>query len=129
MAKSKKYDDGLETQEDARIKELMGMTVEELNSEFLKAKKNEIASKKQKKDHSELNALKDKIKEYRATNETKEMKDMKEALKIAKQELDSEIQEDIEDKKALESGFQSQIKSFVKEQKIILKIIRDRENY
>jgi hypothetical protein len=129
MAKKKDNDTGIKTAAEERIEELSRMTMDELNKEFLRAKKNEIGSKKQKKDHHELTTLKEKIKEYRSANETDAMKKMKEDLKLAKAEIDEAIKEDIEDKKALESGFNNQIKEFVKEQKIILKIIRQRENY
>lgn len=127
--KNKDSDTGIKTAADERIDELSRMTIEELHTEFLKAKKNELGSKKQKKNDHTLTALKDKIKEYRSTNETDEMKKMKEDLKAAKAAVDEDIKDDIEDKKALESGYNGQIKEFVKEQKNILKIIGQRENY
>lgn len=99
----------------------------DLNSEFMKAQKNERAGKKQKKEDHKIEKLKDKIALHRKENETKEMKDLKEKLKKLKQEVDEQIKDEIADKKALESGYNNLIKEFKEIQDAILTILKDRE--
>lgn len=110
-----------------RIRELRGMTEKDLHSAFIKAKKNEKAAKKIKKDDEDLNQLTSKIKTHRDENMPKKVKELQDEIKDIKDSVDEEIKDELEDKKALSKGHSNGIKGFVEEQDIILEIIRSRE--
>jgi hypothetical protein len=55
------------------------------------------------------------------------MKDLKEKLKKMKQEIDAAIKDELEDKKALEQGYNNLLKEFKEIQDAILTILKDRE--
>lgn len=106
---------------------LKGLTQEELEKEFVKARKNEQAAKKMKKDDQELEAINTVIKKHREENTPKKVKELQEEIKEIKKEVDEEIQDEIEDRKALSEGHNNLIKEFTETQKAILDILRSRE--
>jgi hypothetical protein len=110
-----------------RIIELRSLAEKDLNSEFIKAKKNEKAAKKMKKEDEDIKSLADKIKLHRAENTPKKVKELQEEIKELKKQVDEEIEDEINDKKALMKGHSNLIKGFLEEQELILEILRGRE--
>jgi hypothetical protein len=106
---------------------LKGMTQEELEKSFVKARKNEQAAKKNKKEDEDLVALNDKIKKYRSENMPKKVSELQDEIKEIKKEVDVDIYDELEDKKALSKGHSNIVKEFTETQSAILEILRMRE--
>lgn len=111
---------------------LMGLNESQLNAEFMKAKKNERAARKQAKDDDELKQLKDAMLKHKIDHPNTE-KIIKLRAKI--KELNQEMKEDpsskygeaLEDYNALKEGFSNLTKEFTEKQKAIFYIIASRE--
>lgn len=106
------------------VDELRTKTTDELLKEYLSQNKKIQIVSKQKKDDSKLKEIKSRIKEHR--NNSTELQDAKESLKELKQEVDEEIRDDLEDKKALEGGYRDEIRGFKETIDAIQSIIEKR---
>ena len=106
---------------------LKSMKSSELETEFVKARRNEQAAKKAKKDDLDLIRLSETIKKHRQENMPKKVKELQEEIKELKKEVDSDIEDEINDKKALSKGHGNIIKEFTEKQDAILEILRNRE--
>lgn len=106
---------------------LKGLQENELEKEFVRARKNEQAAKKQKKEDLDLEEINEKIKKFRLENTPKKVKELQEEIKEIKKEVDEDIRDEIEDRKALSEGHNNLIKEFTETQKAILEILRSRE--
>ena len=106
---------------------LKGMKESELEKEFLRARKNEQAAKKMKKDDLDIVRLTETIKKHREENMPKKVRELQEEIKELKKEVDADIEDEIKDKQALSKGHNNIIKEFTETQDAILEILRNRE--
>lgn len=112
------------------VDELMGMLEADLNKEFVKAKKNERAAKKQIKDNDELRKLKEAFTVVKGNHpHTQKILKLKEQIKDLTKELlsDKEVEGAHLDYKSYKEGFDNTTKSFTERQKAILFILNQRE--
>lgn len=112
------------------VDELMSMDEIELNKEFVKAKKNERAAKKQIKDNDELKKLKEAFTLAKGNHpNTQKMLKLKEQIKDLNKEMlaDKEVEGAHLDYKAYKEGFDNTTKGFTERQKAILFILNQRE--
>ena len=109
-----------------QVTDLRGKTSEDLLKEFLSQLKHVQAIKKMRKEDGTLKDLKKLIKEHRENSQ--ELKDAKEEVKRVREEIDSEIEEELEDKKALEGGYRDQMKEHQEMMHAIQQIVDRRNN-
>lgn len=108
------------------LEEMEKMTTPELLKLNVKENQNLTAAKRQKKDDPSLSSLSSQIKKHREENMPDEVKVLQDRIKELKAEVDEEISELIEDKKALTKGFNDTIKSFAERVDVVLKILGKR---
>lgn len=93
-----------------QVDELKAKSTEELLKDYLEQNKKVQIVKKQKKDDEKLKGMRDRIKKHR--DASVELKEAKENSKDVSDEVNEEIIEDVEDKKALDGGYRDEIKGF-----------------
>lgn len=109
-----------------QVEELNSKQNEELMSDYLAQVKHVQVIKKMKKEDSKLQELKKTIKEHRDSSQ--ELKDAKEEVKTVRESVDSEIEDEINDKKALEGGYRDQAKEHIETMHAIQTILERRKN-
>lgn len=109
-----------------QIEALHKKSDEELLREHLSETKAIKSLARQKKEDPTLSQLKKEIKEHRDKNTPDRVKELREEIKEIKKEVDEEIPEIIEDKKALEKGYNENIAIHRERADAIQKIIDDR---
>ena len=113
------------------LNELRKLSTEKLFREQLKENKDLKALKRQKKDDPIISDLDKQIKEHRekaTTDEHKrELLELKDRVKEIKAEIDQDIQELLEDRKAEKKGWNDALKPHKEKIEAILKIIEERE--
>lgn len=108
------------------LEEMERMSTAELLKLHVKENQNLAASKRQKRENMEIVTLAGQIKKHREENMPAEVKMLQEQIKEMKAEVDEDIQELIEDKKALTKGFNDTIKSFAERVEVVLKLLAQR---
>lgn len=126
MAKQKKEKWLYKLLRPEEVDALRAKPTEELLKEHLAQTKMVQAVAKLKKDDSQLNEIKKRVKDHREASD--DLKKAKEAIKEVREAVDSEIEEDIEDKKALEGGYRDQQKGHKETLHAIQSIIDKRNN-
>lgn len=108
------------------LEEMERMTTADLLKLHVKENQNLAASRRQKKENMDLVSLTGQIKKFREENMPKEVKILQDQIKQMKAEVDEEISELIEDKKALTKGFNDTIKAFAERVDVVLKLLAQR---
>jgi hypothetical protein len=113
---------------EGELEDLPGMEETTLFKELIRAKKNEEAAVKQKKDDQDIANLTKEIEEHRAEHLPDEVKTLQEEIKTLKAAVDEEIKDIIADKKDLAKGHSNLIKGFRQKQLAIMDILKNRES-
>ena len=108
------------------VEELERASTAELLKMHMAESKNHQAARRQKKEDQTLKSLGEQIKKHREENTPEEVKTLKLRIKELKEEVDEDISEILEDKKALNKGFNDTIKAFGEKVDVILKILAKR---
>lgn len=108
------------------VEDLEKASTAELLKMHMTESKNHQAARRQKREDSTLKDLNDQIKKHRDDNMPEEVKTLRLRIKELKDEVDEEISEIIEDKKALNKGFNDTIKAFGEKVDVILRILAKR---
>ena len=125
MAKKKKWPYKYVTVD--ALRELEGLTKEDLIGQMLRYDTNAKAEKKNKKKSEAIANDRAIIKEHRdvyVANNVNDFEDAKEGFEHAKTLRDAEIVDAIESKAALEKGFTDVIKNFEEHKDVCLKILK-----
>lgn len=107
-----------------QVDELRGKSNTELLAEFLSQSKKLSSLKKQKKEDRSLVELTKEIKEHRDSAE--ELVEAKSNLKKIRETTDSEIEDEILDKKSLEGGYRDEAKGYKELMDAIQQILEER---
>ena len=73
-----------------------------------------------------MKEIKERVRQHREGSE--ELKTAKESLKEVRENVDEEIRDDLEDKKALEGGYRDELRGFKEMQHAIQSLIERRTN-
>ena len=109
------------------LEEIVGMDSDTLVKELVRAKVNEEAAIKQKKEDEELIELTAEIKEFMQENLEKKTVELLEQVQAEKEAIKNEISDKYEDKKALNAGHNNLINGFRQKQKAVIDILRNRK--
>ena len=131
MAKKKKTKWPYKFVTAGNLDEFNNMSNEDLLKEILRYDVNVKAETKNKKDSEALKEEKATINEHRKwyQESSKAFRDAEEELKLQKQARDEDIAESIENKAALEKGFNDSIKNFKEHCDVAMKILRSRQKF